>query len=64
MSNQNISNKTNNFYQTIDQSAVSDSKRTLKRRGRFNELDRHGETTVNVTDTVKNHMSQLKQVIQ
>lgn len=65
MSNQNISNKTNNFYQTFDQSAaVSDSKRTLKRRGRFNELDRHGETTVNVTDTVKNHMSQLKQVIQ
>lgn len=64
MSNQNISNKTNNFYQTFDQSAVSDSKRPLKRRGRFNELDRHGETTVNVTDTVKNHMSQLKQVIQ
>ena len=64
MSNQNISNKTNNFYQTFDQSAGSDSKRTLKRRGRFNELDRHGETTVNVTDTVKNHMSQLKQVIQ
>ena len=53
MSNQNISNKTNNFYQTFDQSAVSDSKRTLKRRGRFNELERHGEMTVNVTDTVK-----------
>ena len=64
MSNQNISNKTNNFYQTFDQSAVSDSKRTLKRRGRFNELERHGEMTVNVTDTVKNHMSQLKQIIQ
>lgn len=64
MSNQNISNKTNNFYQTSAPSAVSDSKRTLKRRGRFNELDRHGEMTVNVTDTVKNHMSQLKQVIQ
>lgn len=49
-----------NFCQTSDQSAVPDSKRTLKRRGRFNELDRHGEMTVNITDTVKNHMSHLK----
>lgn len=59
MSNQNISNKTNNFCQTSDQSAVPDSKRTLKRRGRFNELDRHGEMTVNVTAMVKKHMNHL-----
>lgn len=49
-----------NFCQTSDQSAVPDPKRTLKRRGRFNELDRQGEMTVNVTDTIKNHMSHLK----
>ena len=60
MQNKNISNTMTNFCQTSDQSAVPDSKRTLKRRGRFNELDRHGEMTVNITDTVKNHMSHLK----
>lgn len=46
-------------YVNAEKSEPEQSKRTLERRGRFNELDRNGEMVCDADKIVKEHMREI-----